>query len=100
MDVKHPKPPVPAGFELSASVTSTAVVTLTVPDDVRYALVKVITAPIRFRDDGVAPTSVSGFTVATSGEIELTSREQIDGFQAIAVDSAATLEVLYYKLSA
>jgi len=99
MYVEHTKPPISAGFEAVNSIDNATAKTLTVPDAARYAIVKVITAAIRFRDDGTAPTSASGYSVAANGEIELTSRYQLDNFKVIAVDSGASLEVLYYKLS-
>ncbi|MCK9320151.1 hypothetical protein [Methanoculleus sp.] len=99
MLVEHTKPPIPAGYVAVASVTNATAQALTVPDDARYAIVKAITAPVRFRDDGTEPTSVSGYSVATNGEVILTSRKQLDDFRVIAVDTTASLEVLFYKIS-
>jgi hypothetical protein len=99
MEVKHIKPPVPAGFEAVASIDNATAKTLTVPTGARHAVIKAITAAVRFRDDGTAPTSVAGYSIAANGEIELTSKKQLDDFKVIAVDGTASLEVLYYKLS-
>jgi hypothetical protein len=100
MKVEYPKPPIPAGYEAVASIDNATAKTLTVPDDARYAIVKAITAAVRFRDDGTAPTSASGYSIAANGEVELTSAKQLENFKVIAVDTTASLEVLYYKLSA
>jgi len=98
MRIEYLRPYKPAGFQAIATLTSATVQGLTIPTDARYAKVRVVSQPIRWRDDGTNPTSASGYEVAANGEIELISREQLAGFKAVAKDTSAGLEVLFYKI--
>jgi hypothetical protein len=98
MFIEYLRPHKPAGFVAVATVTNATAQSLTIPTDARYAIVKVLAQPVRYRDDGTAPTSVSGYEVLANGTIELISREQLAGFQVIAKDTSAGLEVLFYKI--
>lgn len=100
MLVDYTKPPIPAGFATVDSIDSATAKGLTVPTDARYAVVKAITAAVRFRDDGTNPTSLVGYSIAQNGEIILTSAKQLSAFKVIAQDTTASLEVVFYKLSA
>lgn len=96
--IQYDKPHKPAGFEkitLSSTATTSG---LTIPDDARYAKVKVLTQAIRYRDDGTEPTSIVGYSIAANGEFELISYEQLDAFKAAAQANGAVLEILYYKV--
>ena len=97
-NVEHIKPPIPAGYQQLA-VTSAAVVALTIPTGSRYAVIKVVTNSIRYRDDGTNPQTTSGMPMDANDMIELTSREQLSAFKAIAQATSGELEILYYKLS-
>ena len=94
--VEYSRPSRPAGFE-SISLTTATVGSLTIPTDARYAKVKVLTQAVRVRLEGT-PTSLSGFSVAANGEIDLISYDELAGFKAVAQVNGAVLEVLYYKI--
>lgn len=93
------KPPVPAGFQASGNITSATAFSPTIPTGACYAIIKVITQPLRFRDDGTNPTSAIGRSLAANDVIELTSRKQLANFKLIAQDTAGAAEILYYKLT-
>jgi hypothetical protein len=98
MYIEYTRPHKPAGFQAIATLTNATAQALTIPTDARYAKVRVVAQPIRWRDDGTNPTSQSGYEVAANGEIDLISREQLAGFKAIAKSTNAGLEILYYKI--
>jgi hypothetical protein len=99
MYIEHPKPYLPAGFEKLTVGTSATGYTLTIPSGARHAVAKVRTQPIRWRDDGVAPTSTTGMYAAADEDITLTSRESLAGFRAIAATATTGyIELSYYKL--
>ena len=95
------KPPIPAGFQASGDITSTSggLFALTIPTGACYAIVKAITQPLRFRDDGTNPTSMIGRSLAANDVIELTSRKQMADFKLIAQGTSGAAEILYYKLT-
>lgn len=97
MLIEYSRPHRPAGWE-TTTLTSTTAGTLTIPTDARYAKIKVLTQAVRYRDDGTAPSSVLGYSVAANGEIDLISYEQMENFKIIAQESGAVLEILYYKV--
>jgi len=99
MYIEHPKPYLPAGFQKLLVGHATAY-TLTIPTGARHAVAKVRTQPIRWRDDGVKPTSTTGMYAAANEDITLTSRESLAGFKAISAVAATTgyIELSYYKL--
>jgi hypothetical protein len=97
MYIEHKKPHLPAGFQ-ALTVGNTAV-GLTVPTDARYAILRVITEDIRYRDDGTNPTGTVGMLAKVDEFIELTSRQQLAAFKAIRDGgSNGGLEILYYKI--
>ncbi len=98
MLIQYDRPHKPAEYSAVATITSATAVELTAPTGARYAVVKVISNPIRVRDDGTAPTSVSGFSLEVGDIVNLLSREQIAGFKAIAQDGNAGLEISYYTI--
>ena len=84
------------GAQYGLSVTSAAVVTLTVPNAGNVAQIYVRTAPVTFTRDGTNPTATLG-TQANAGEdIPLNSRDELDKFKVIAVSATATLDVEYF----
>lgn len=84
----------PLGYQ-QLSVTSGAAVSLTVPSGATSALISVATAAVRYRDDGVAPTTSSGFPLASSAILNY--GVQLAAIQFIAQSTTATLDILYYK---
>jgi hypothetical protein len=83
-----------AGAHQQLSVTSGAVVTLTVPAGATIAAFTLETASIRMLDDGTAPTTTLG-NVWTVGPASYAG--PLTAMQFIAVSTTATLDVLYYK---
>ena len=106
MNVPHPIPPIPNGFEaLTVSDTETPVA-LTVPTGSRYGLVRVLDDDVRIRMEGATtlPTSLTGFQLRFDDAqfLELTSKKQLDDFRVVRDNlssATATVLVLYYKLS-
>lgn len=85
-----------AGAQFGLSVTSGAVVTLTVPDAAMVAEIYVRTASVVFTRDGTAPTATKGIQADTNDIIVLNSRAELDAFKVIAVSTSATLDVEYF----
>jgi len=97
--IEFVKPPIPAGFQASGDITSATVFSPTIPTGAAYAIVKAITQPLRFRDDGTDPTSMIGRSLAANDVIEITSRKQLANFKLIAQGTSGAAEILYYKLT-
>lgn len=80
--------------------TTTAALSLTVPPGARTALIGVSVAAIRFRDDGVAPTSALGFPIVPiSGTVAsepFAYQGTLTAIQIIAQAAGAIVDVLYY----
>jgi hypothetical protein len=85
-----------AGAHQQLSVTSGAVVTLTVPPNATMAAFTVETASIRMLDDGASPTTTLGNLWTTGPAYYGGSLAQLKAMQFIAVSTTATLDVLYY----
>lgn len=83
----------PLGYQ-QLNVTTAA--TLTVPAGATFAFITVETSPVRYRDDGVAPTTGIGWPV-TVGQHLLYSATAISTLQFISQTGTATLDILYYK---
>ena len=89
---------VPVGFQQIASVTSGAAVTLTVPTGANNACFQVDTAPLRWRDDGTAPTASIGMQVANSASgCTFFYTGTLTAIQFIAVSTTGTLNITYYR---
>ncbi len=84
------------GAQFGLSVTSAAVVTLTVPNAAMVAEIYVRTAPVVFTRDGTDPTATKGFQADSGDIIVLNSRDELDKFKVIAVSTTATLDVEYF----
>lgn len=84
-----------AGFNThqQLSITSGAVVTLTVPVGATIAAFTVETASIRMLDDGTTPTNSLG-NLWTTGPANYAG--PLTAMKFIAVSTTATLDVLYY----
>ena len=63
-----------------------------------FAVADVETNPIRYRDDGVPPTSSVGQPASAGAQIQLVGVQAIRDFLAIRSGAAdSTLEVSYYR---
>ena len=58
----------PLGFQQITALSSAT--GLTVPAGACYAVVQAVTASVFWRDDGTAPTSAIGMTIASGGELD------------------------------
>jgi hypothetical protein len=83
----------PAGYQqIVGLVASTA---LTVPTDAKVALIQTTAQNVRWRDDGVAPTTTVGMQMlTTSAPLEYSG--DLSAFRAIQELATATLNVSYY----
>ena len=57
----------------------------------RHAIAQVQNNPVRYRFDGTDPTATVGFIAPVGSFINLTSRDQLKNFKAIATGGDATL---------
>lgn len=79
--------------------TGTTLVTPTVPAGVNAAIISIETNPVRYRDDGTAPTTAVGnlIPVTTSGlPFEFTGN--INQLLLFPTSTGATINIAYYKL--
>ena len=79
--------------QFGLSVTSSAVVELTVPAGANAAEIYVRTASVVFLRDGTIPTATKGFQADATDIILLNSRSELDDFKVIAVSTSASLDV-------
>lgn len=90
----------PKGYQQLLPTTATAL-SLTVPPGSRTALITVSVAAIRYRDDGTAPTSSTGFPLApisaTVPSDPFAYQGTLTAIQVIAQASGAIVDVLYYS---
>lgn len=85
-----------AGAHQQLTITSGAVVTLTVPPTATMIAFTVETASIRMLDDGVAPTPTLGNVWPIGPAYYGGPLAQLKALQFIAISTTATLDVLYY----
>jgi hypothetical protein len=78
------------------TITSGAVVALTVPPTATIAEFTVETASIRMLDDGTNPTTTLGNLWTIGPAVYGGSLVQLQAMRFIAVSGSATLDVLYY----
>ena len=83
----------PLGYEQITGLSS--VQPLTVPTGARLAVICVESQTIRWRDDGVDPTSSVGMPLPTSGYFIYNGN--LAAFRAIETAASAVLNVEYYK---
>ena len=88
--------PVASGKQMLAPTVSTSVV-LTPPKGASWALMQPMGAPVRWWDDGSAPTVSQGF--ALSAGAYYTYAGDLKAFRAIAESGTPTLSVSYYRSS-
>lgn len=87
----------PEGYA-QVTVSSTALALPSIPDKASYAIVNITTQPVRYRDDGTAPTASVGMPLAAGDELVLVSPKQIQDFRVIrSTGSDAELNVSYYS---
>lgn len=84
----------PLGYE--QLTVSTTAVALTVPAGASRALVRVAAQPIRYRDDGVAPTATVGFPQAANNEFQLVGKSLHSARFIRSGGTNASIDVLYY----
>ena len=84
----------PKGYQ-AVTVSNTAI-GLTVPGGASRAVIKVISNPLRFRDDGTDPTSSVGYSKVANDEFTLSGDSMKAAKFIRSGGSDATLEVLYY----
>lgn len=83
----------PKGYE--QITVSTLVKSLTVPAGAKKAILRVSTNPIRWRDDGIAPTAAIGMPLVADNEREFEGvLEAVRLIRSGAAD--ATVDVSYY----
>lgn len=84
------------GAQFALSVTTGAVVSLTIPDTAQVAQIFVRGNSVTFLRDGTDPTSTKGIQADPSDIILLNSRDELDKFKVLAVSATATLDVEYF----
>lgn len=83
------------GFQQLSSLSSAA--KLTVPADANFALIRVETANVRWRDDGTAPTTTVGMPLNSTDTFMLEYSGNLSAIQFIAVSGSPVVDVAYYK---
>lgn len=86
----------PLGYQ-QLSVTSASAVNLTVPNASRIAEICLEANQMRYRDDGTAPTTSAGMPVTASQTPCFQYSGNLVAIQFIAVITASTLDVSYYR---
>jgi hypothetical protein len=83
----------PLGYQQITSLA--AVASLTPPAGATIAFVTVEGAPVRYRDDGTAPTTTVGMPIGIGSQ--LTYSGNLAAIEFIQQSASATLDVSYYK---
>ena len=83
----------PRGYE-KLTVSSTALTFAAIPGNAVYALIRVETDSIRWRDDGTDPTAANGMLLS-AGET-MTYDGPLSALKMIRVTTDATVHVSYY----
>ena len=97
----YPAEKKPAGYrQLTVSSTAVGLADATggIPAFATRAVITVEADAIRWRDDGVDPTSTVGMPAAKDSSFELPSAESIADFKAIRVNTTdVKLNIVYYQ---
>ena len=94
---KEPESDKPVGFEQLTAIGATAKGLASIPVDANKAIMTVEDATLRYRDDGIDPTSTVGLKLFIAGTIILNSRDSLDNFKAIRTGSTnSELNISYY----
>ncbi len=80
------------GYEQITSLNT--VKNLTPPATATYAIIQAETQAVRWRDDGTAPTSSVGMTIAAGGELRYDGT--LTAIKFIEATASAKLNVSYY----
>lgn len=87
----------PVGYE-QLTVPVGAVALASIPAKASRAIVMVEAQPLRYREDGTAPTSAVGVLCVATTRFELESRKAIQQFRAIRSGGTdSVVSVLYYS---
>lgn len=89
----------PVGFrQLAVSSSAVALSSATggVPANAKRAVITVETNDIRWRDDGIAPTTSVGMLAKSTTIFELPSIQSINGFKAIHASADGLIDITYY----
>jgi hypothetical protein len=82
------------GYQQITDVSSA--IGLTVPAGTAFALITPETQAVRWRMDGVDPTSTVGYPLPNGGELQLTAA-QLTAIKFIEQAASAKLNVYYFK---
>lgn len=83
---------IPVGYQQITDLT--AVITLTIPTGATFAMVQAEGAPVRWRDDGVAPTASVGMRLPANSEVRMDT--MLSGLKFIQEAAGAKLNISYY----
>jgi len=83
----------PLGYQQLTSLSGAT--SLTVPQAAKIAEICVETQPVRYRDDGSAPSSTVGMPVAAGVCFQYSGN--LNAIQFIQQAASATVDVLYYR---
>ena len=86
----------PLGYEQITSLTAAA--GLTVPTGAALAIIRASTAAVRWRDDGVAPTTSVGMPMATT-DAPFEYSGNLSAIKFIAETGSPVLDVSYYRIA-
>lgn len=85
------------GYE-QKTVSTTAVALTSIPAGASRAIVMVEAQPLRYREDGTAPTASVGVLCVATTRFELESRKAIEQFKAIRSGGTdSVISVNYYN---
>jgi apolipoprotein N-acyltransferase len=86
----------PLGFQQISAATLASATSLTVPAGATVAVVAPDTAAVRWRDDGTAPTTSVGMSLAAATVFEYWGN--LSAIQFIAQTGSPVLNISYYKI--
>jgi hypothetical protein len=87
---------VPLGFQQITSLSSAK--SLTVPVGAKYCLLSVDSAPVRWRDDGTAPTATVGVEII-NGQQPFEYWGTLSAIEFIAASGSPVLNVSFYSIA-
>lgn len=89
---------VPLGYQQIGSSTLASATKLTVPAGANFALIRVETADVRWRDDGTDPTTSAGMIMTDTDPLFAYSGT-LSKLSFIAASGSPVLNVSYYRLA-
>lgn len=90
----------PTGYQQITSLSASSATTVTVPATSTYCALMVEIEPIRFRDDGVAPTATVGMPVpitTSTGAAQIIQTSGLSQWEIISQTAGATVDISCYK---